>query len=321
MKWLLVFALLGSAHTARPEAPTSADSPDTSSTQSKATPLPSPPKRPKNNYTHARAVETVLGEGATQCWIYEPSEPKPKRAPVVIFMHGYSAGEPDPYAAWIRHLVRQGCVVLYPRYQADLFTPPVQYAPNTVTAIRAALKILALPGHVRPDLSRVAIVGHSAGGIGALTYTLNAASEQLPIPKAVMVVHPGQGLKNGLQIIPLDDYSKLPADLQLVILVGEDDTFVGRESALRIWKLTGQISDRAFLTIPSDSHGDPALISHHLAPLAANDARTNALDWFAYWRTFDQLRATAFAKKPLSIATDLGRWSDGQPVKQLRVER
>ncbi|GJE55505.1 alpha/beta hydrolase fold domain-containing protein [Methylobacterium thuringiense] len=57
-----------------------------------------------------------------------------------------------------------------------------------------------------------------------------------------------------------------------------------------------------------------------------NNARADALDYLAYWRTFDMAAAAAFAGKDAAKLkadpgfSDMQRWADGWPVKRLGVE-
>lgn len=284
------------------------------------------PQQPKSGpggaeYPHADVRETERGEKGAQYWMFEPQHPQPKNAPLVIFLHGYSAMSPEPYRAWIEHIVRRGNIVIYPRYQENLVSPPAEYHDNTVKSLRDALEVLAQKSRVTPDLKRFAIVGHSAGGVGAANFAARAKEENLPQPSAVMIVHPGQGPKDGIQIVPLDDASTIAPVTHLLVVVGESDAFVGETSARRIWARTGKMKDRTFVTIQSDDHGLPALRANHLAPLAADRLSTNALDWFGYWRLFDEQCAAAFAGKDYTPATGMGTWSDGTPVKPLKIEK
>ncbi len=57
-----------------------------------------------------------------------------------------------------------------------------------------------------------------------------------------------------------------------------------------------------------------------------NNARADALDYLAYWRTFDMAATAAFAGKDAGSLkadpafSDMKRWGDGWPVKRLSVE-
>jgi pimeloyl-ACP methyl ester carboxylesterase len=286
---------------------------------------PRQPAQPKDgpggaDYTYAKVRATKYGEKGGEYWLYEPDDAQTKKLPLVVFLHGYSAMSPLPYRGWIDHIVRTGAIVIYPRYQEHLLTLSTEYHPNTVKAVRTALELLAEPGHFTPDLDRVAVVGHSAGGVGAATFAARAKDDVLPIPKAVMIVEPGQGLSDKLALIPLDDYSKIPAETRLFVVIGDADKFVGDISARRIWARTSHVKDRAFITVQSDHHGSPELHASHFSPLA-DFFTTDALDWFGYWRMFDTLSASAFAGNDTRLDPAMGQWSDGTDVKPLKIER
>src|SRR3954447_9578111 len=116
-------------------------------------------------YVHRAVVRQELGTGARSYWLFEPAEPKPEAAPVAVFLHGWLAVNPGAYGAWIDHLARSGHIVVFPRYQEDIVTLPVDFLPNALAAVRDALDVLETsPQHVRPDRGRFALIGHSAGG-------------------------------------------------------------------------------------------------------------------------------------------------------------
>ena len=292
---------------------------------------PSPPKQPEHGpggaeYPHRSVQQTEHGEGGQQFWIIEPARPAPKKAPLIIFIHGWSAMHPDTYRGWIDHLAKRGNIVVYPRYQDRLLTPAAEYFPNVVASVRDALAVLAQPGHVQPghvqpDLERVALVGHSAGGVQTANYAVLAASEKLPAPKAAMIVEPGQGKNGGFKIIPMEDCGKFPASLKLIVMIGDADGLVGEVCARTIWRDTGHVRERAFVTLRSDAHGTPALNANHIAPISWNRAATDALDWLGLWRTFDSLMDSAFSGKPLAVDASMGAWSDGTPVTPMKIER
>lgn len=289
-------------------------------------PRPVPPKQPAGGpggaaYPHAGIRETVHGEGGRQFWITEPARPAPGKAPLVIFLHGYSAMTPDTYRGWVNHLAKRGNIVVYPRYQEKLLTPPAEYFSNVAASVKAALAVLRTDGHVTADLERVAVVGHSAGGAEAANYACAAAAGKLPAPKAVMFVQPGQGLARGIQLVPLDDGTAIPAETHLLFVVGADDGIVGTGCARRIWRDTKHVRDRSFVTMQSDDHGSPPLRADHLSPVSWTCGATDALDWLGYWKMFDGLMDAAFAGRQFTVDPAMGAWSDGVPVKPLEVER
>lgn len=288
--------------------------------------LPREPEQPRSGpggaaYAHAEMAESVHGEGGEQFWVFEPREPRLKSAPVILFLHGFSAMDPDGYRGWIEHLVRRGNVVIYPRWQETLRTPPAEFLPNTITAMRGALEVLGQPGRTSADLTRFALVGHSAGAAIGINYAADASEKQLPIPKAAVLVQPGQGTKYGPVVLPAPDPEKLPEEMKLIVAAGDMDSIVGEASARRIWRETGPLKDRAYVTVQSDLHGTPRLRAGHLSPLSSDLETADTLDWRGWWRLLDAACDAAFSAKPMEIAPDMGAWSDGRPVKPLKIER
>ncbi|HUT35955.1 MAG TPA: alpha/beta hydrolase fold domain-containing protein [Planctomycetota bacterium] len=303
---------------------------------------PRPPEQPRSgpggsDYPHAKVVSSVYGKGAEQFWILEPAEPTPRSAPLVVFNHGWIVMQPAVYLGWLHHIVRRGNVVVFPRYQAGMFTPTWQFTRNAIGAVKNALAELGKPGHVAPDLERVAFVGHSAGGAISTDMAALAAAEKLPKPKALMIVQPGRGLSNARPaFFAPAGYGKIPADTLLLVVVGTDDRVVGDLTAKDVFKSTPQIpADRKdFIIVQTDRHGEPPLVADHISPcsplnpgLMLMGQGCNALDYYAYWKLFDALTDFAFHGKHKEHALGntpeqrfMGNWSDGTPVKELIVK-
>ena len=192
----------------------------------------------------------------------------------------------------------------------------------------------AAPGHARPDRTRFALIGHSAGGNLASQMAAVAAGAGLPKPRAVVALMPGE-----VQSSRKPDLASIPADTLLVVAVAEGDVVVGDFRAREIFTQATAIplSRKAFVFYRSDLHGTPRLVAHHFAPtggLAAFDtgdgmflgfqmtrAEVNALDRAGFWRLADLTLDAAFAGRTLDEATrrgetlrHLGYWSDGRAV-------
>jgi len=299
---------------------------------------PSPPPQPESGpggrtYAHARVEASGHGEGGESFWIFAPAEPAPETAPVVVFLHGWGGMDPAPYRVWIDHLVRRGNLVVYPRYQASLLTPPGDFLPNTIAAIRDALRLLGSKA-TKPDLEKVAAVGHSAGGHLAANLAAVAAAEKLPRVRAAMPVEPGTGGGR----IPTSDLGKIPPETLVLLLVGVEDVEAGNEGAIEIWNGISQVplANRDFTVVRSDRRGDPPLLADHYFPLApeagyASPRRVrrrppgvDALDHLATWRVLDLVLEAAFSGKSLEAAIsrpklEMGRWSDGEPVVPIDI--
>jgi acetyl esterase/lipase len=295
-----------------------------------------------------------LGQGAAAYWLFEPADPMPASAPLIIFNHGWSAMNPRVYGAWIAHLVRRGNIVVYPVYQDSMRTPMVDFMPNAIAAVRDALTTLGQPGHVRPELEHVAVVGHSMGGAMTANFAAIASGQNLPVPGAIMCVEPGDAVIEMPNVyMPREDLSRIPASTLALVVVGSNDTTVGDVTAKRIFAGIGQIpaANKDYVILNSDRHGIPPLLATHFAPVCNDDSigqppaagdnplRTrmqqrlaehgvgsiNALD-FALWRLFDGLTDAAFFGRNREFALGdtpqqraMGNWSDGTPVKKLTI--
>jgi dienelactone hydrolase len=303
---------------------------------------PTPPLQPtsgpgSSNYTHAEVIKTSYGSGAHQYWIYEPAAPTPDSAPVIVFNHGWSAFNPLFYQAWIEHLVKRGNIVIYPRYQESITSPSDEFTPNSIQAIKEAIGVLQSGGHVKPDLEKFAIVGHSAGGLISINTAALAASQGLPQPKAVFCVEPGKSRSTNDTMGPiLSDLSKVPSSILLLTLAGDKDDWVGNSDAKKIYLETTQITreNKNYVLLVSDDQGYPSLNADHFAPLAfevqIRDDNiyllTSSMDYYGTWKLFDGLCDAAFYGQNREFALGntsqqryMGLWSDGTPAKEMVI--
>jgi acetyl esterase/lipase len=297
--------------------------------------VPSQPLQPSqgpgsSDYFHDDVQVSKHGKGARQYWIFTPSDPVPEAAPVIVFLHGWASMEPQAYSAWIRHLVRRGNIVIYPRYQEGFGTLPNSFVDHAVSAIHDATARLVSAGTIRPQLDRLAFVGHSMGAIMSANIAQNAGRYDLPAPRCLFLAEPA------FEPI-LSRYDQIPLDTLLVVVVGSD---VKRDAAAqRILTGTTRIpsSNKNYVALASDLHGSPPLISDHFAPCAADEViqstskslrnewhgRTrDALDYFGYWKICDGLLDAAFHGVHREFAFGdtpevrfMGKWSDGIPVE------
>jgi pimeloyl-ACP methyl ester carboxylesterase len=217
------------------------------------------------DYPHAVVSKHSYGAGAQQYWVFEPDQPRPASAPLVVFLHGWGLANPRTSGAWIEHVVRRGNIVVYPRCQLGMMDDPLQYVPNAAASLRDALQILNQPGHVHPEIDKVAFMGYSMGGLVAANLAVRAPAEGLPQPKALLIAQPGRQ-----QLLPLEDLSKLPAPTLLVCVLAESDLIVGEADGRAIYRQATAIpaANKALLMLRDDQHGQPPLLATHPGPLA-----------------------------------------------------
>jgi dienelactone hydrolase len=292
-------------------------------------------EKAKSTYPHKKLRAEEFGFGARSFWIFEPAQPTPAVAPVVVFYHGWYATSPGVYGAWIEHLVCRGRIVVFPRYQPRVVVPPFDYLPNALDAVREALKVLETkPGHVKPDVNRLAVIGHSGGAPLAWQVAAAARDYGLPIPRAIVTVMPGEVVRR-----PYPSMAAIPASTLLVVIVGDADFVVGDLRGRQIFAEATAIpaSRKKYIVYRSDLRGEPAVVAHHwvaagyspaidtgeglLPGLQRGLAEIDLLDRTGIWRVTDVTLEAAFNGQTLDEATGngalfrrLGRWSDGVPI-------
>ena len=238
--------------------------------------------------------------------------------PVIVFLHGWGLLDPTQYVVWIEHMVKRGNVVVYPKFQDNVLELTPNMTPNAVSAVQSAFVTLGS----RADRSRFAIVGHSIGGSIAFDMSALAATAGLPAPKALMSVAPGGTTSFGWTGTGSPD--QIPANILALVLIGDEDTTVGDETAKALFASIPQVActNRNLLLVRSDRHGTPQLVANHGAPTAAAIG-ANALDFYAYWKLSDALTEAAFygSSRSYALGVDPTRrtWAPGATASRFRL--
>lgn len=293
------------------------------------------------DYRHYAVAFYDAGKRADGFWLFEPADPKPDSAPVVVFLHGYGAYNPMVYGKWIKHLVGKGNIVIYPRYQKNLLTPkPDRFPANAAKGIRDALALLQTGEHVRPILEGVGYFGHSYGGAIAASLGVHWAQHRIPKPTAMLLAQPGTGPLKGAR---LESYAGLPPDLKLLIVVGEDDYVVGYEFGKRVFETAVHTPHRNFIMHRRDTNGQRWIQASHAEPYCYDldfdthvrnytalrvlqVGRLDEVDFYCYWKLGDALLEysrtgrygdVAFGNTPAQRY--MGKWPDGQPIRPLSI--
>jgi len=274
-------------------------------------------------------------------YLYEPELAEGDSAHVVVFIHGYGALNPLIYGGWIRHLVQKGNIVIWPRYQRNIFWPRTQqFTKNVVKALKHAQKELQKPGHVKPIWDKLALAGHSYGGVLAANLGVRYKEFDLPKPAALLMVSPGTGPLTGGR---LDSYEGLDPDLKVVTTVSENDFVVGDAFAIRFFSQAVNTPNRNLLRQYADYRPGFRLTAGHNECYALDEffdngvrngttrralymGKTDAVDYFGYWKLLDGLLESTrnnqyegYALGNTSEQRYLGTWSDGTPVRPFDV--
>ncbi len=276
------------------------------------------------------------GVGSDAWYVFEPVDPKPRTAPLAIVMHGYF--EFDGFGQlheFIRHTVRSGTIVVYPRWQigtADPCPGPFDIEPcidATVNGIRGAIDFLQSDAtRVQPELDDASYFGFSFGGIITTNLANRYEGLGLPEPLAVFLDDPHDGGLSGQGEPALDDsLSGIPATTRVICHNGTEGVLAEPDAAdsscNTIFPLLDHIADvdKALVMTVPDDHGEPALRTTH-GVCGALPGRADAYDWGFCWKTWDLLRSES---DPVVALDDTpanrgnGSWSDGTPIAPLRI--
>jgi hypothetical protein len=243
---------------------------------------PYPPPDP-SIYKHRTVTKLNYGgTGKNSFWLFEPDNPKPKKAPLLVFIPGWTSTNPVNLGAWFDHLVKQGNIVAYLQYQDSALTPLSETPQNALENFRKALAELQHgqrpdgSAHVRPDLNRFSVFGQSGGGILIADVAAMAASAGLPQPQVIFPVTPGRTdllwRSQRIPLYPLADLSTLPHDALMVVVAADHDNFFGartRDSVRLLTEATGIPPQNGYLyftqSIPGSSRDTGQRAGHAYA--------------------------------------------------------
>lgn len=291
------------------------------------------------DYPHASVRISQGGSGYNAYYVFEPMSPQPVSAPLVVIMHGYMefAGY-SMHRHLIMHTVRQGHVVIYPRWQTALWAPcSGSYASEKCMAsatkgiVDGIAHLQADGTRVQPELDNTSYFGFSYGAIITANLTNRWASLNLPKPRVIFLDEPHDGGLQGPTEPALDkDLSGIPSTALIQCHVGEKGVISeknkGMSSCNTLFPRLGHIpsSHKNLVMVYTDSHGWPTLSSGHGVSASSS---TNAYDHHFVWKTFDAMRRCALAGQDCEYGMGdtpehrfNGLWSDGVPVRPLKVQ-
>ncbi|WP_309045680.1 hypothetical protein [Marinobacter sediminicola] len=279
------------------------------------------------------------GSGSDAWYVFEPVEPMPVSAPLVIMLHGYFefAGY-QSLREFIWHTVRQGNVVIYPRWQTASAVPcqgPLYIEPcmaSAVTGIKDAIAFLqADSSRVWPDLDRTSYFGFSFGGILTSNIANRWDSLGLPKPLSIFLDDPHDGgfagpgepaLDNSLAGIPTTTLFQCHSSQTGVIAANPAN------SCNAIFPLLNHIpiENKDLVLIYTDTHGNPELGSGH-GVCKAEPGAADAYDYNFCWKVFDALRSCAYGNVDCEYALGdtkehrfNGSWEDGKEIMPLKIQ-
>lgn len=227
-------------------------------------------------------------------------------APVVLFLHGFQAGDPALYIAHIQHLWHQGYIVVFPSYNTSnpfndldqnlMVDRIVRNANTAFTALGASA-----------ELDHLYVYGHSAGAAFGSVWQLNSGIA----PVGLVLAHPA--LDSGPVPVPgivlVDFAGEAPATTApVVILTGDEDTLAPPSASVTLHGYLTGAPSRVVWEARTDDQESPPIHTDHLQPLTIGGA-ADTMDWRYYWSALDQMLAG-----DATPTFDMGNWSSGPAV-------
>lgn len=233
-----------------------------------------PPKQPEqgpggSDYKITEVIKTGTGTASSGTYVFHGSDAPSAPRPVVVFFHSWGAVNPGLYGGFIDHLARKGYLVLFPRFQEVNRSRPADATVLSEALIQNALTALAEDATAKPDLKRVAFIGHSAGMPIALNVAAGVSENKLPIPKLIFGLMPGGIASNEKERgIMLRDLSAIDASTLLITMSGDREHLPIDRAARRIFEAASAVpsSRKLFMRTNSDDHGYPALTATLASP-------------------------------------------------------
>jgi dienelactone hydrolase len=182
---------------------------------------------------------------ALTTWVWYPLDPGAGPWPLVVFAHGYEVG-PAPYAALCEAWAAAGYVVAAPEFPLTdaavagewLDESDIDNQPDDVRFVIGSLLAADSPLPVRVDPDRLAVAGHSDGGVTALG----------------VAVEPFPGLRAVIALSAAPVYGSVD-NPPILVVQGDDDDVSGYESGAAVY--AAAVAPRYMLTLLGGGHLPP----------------------------------------------------------------
>ncbi len=235
-----------------------------------ASPPPQPEKGPGGkDYKAAEVIKTGTGTVSSGSYVFYGNNTPADPRPVVVFFHSWGAVNPALYGGFIDHLARKGFLVIVPRFQEVNRSRPADATVRAESLINDALVQLGPDQNARPDLSRVAYIGHSAGVPLALNVAAVAEGPAVPAPKLIFGFMPGGiAATEKERGIMLGDLSGIDPSTLIIIMNGDREHLPSDRASRRLFEAASSVpvTRKIFMRASSDDHGYPPLAATLASP-------------------------------------------------------
>ena len=288
-----------------------------------------------------------------------PDDVQLQSVPLAILTHGWGYPTYEEYTDWISHLSAKGMAVAFIQYPSDISPeipegfvavdsegasnwPHHIYRALAFNAAFNELERVALDsnrsvevdnilGEMKIDPSHLWIGGHSLGGAYAFLSLYESLERNWGNQTLFLDFESAWTRPNHPELQP--NMSRLPPSTMVHLAQGIDDMSVDPCYSVHHQSIFSQLPPEhvLFIELQSDLYGFPRLVGTHYLP--TNSVHDTLADWGIYrridaqadWvvaRSRGDVNTESWAYQHLlntPLLTDMGEWSDGEPVLPLLV--
>lgn len=253
--------------------------------------------------------------------IYYPDAEKDTELPVIAYLHGFFIFNTSyDHEETLCYLASCGYIVIAPNYES-MFMDPENYDKCAARQIKDGISFAENKLNLKPAMQNgeylLGLIGHSVGAVTSFNLCSENALKILSV-KFIVALEASDG---GVDLIPKKDVSKISKDVNILMVVGSDDTDACFKTSSKIWNgLSDHLKEnKAFYVIRSDEHGEERVVADHRW-MKTNGSNTDNLikygerkwckaiaEWSFYNENYDEWHGEK--------ALYMGEWSDGTPLK------
>ena len=222
-------------------------------------------------------------------YIYEPDDPRPDSACVIVYWHGSSStmdyhDSAMQLSIYFEHLTKKGYIVIVPVWE---YGGGQLSSLQCAELLQTAFSALDSSTHVHPKRNAsgkilYGMIGYSLGGGVAFDIANNYNEYGLDPPSSVCS-ESGIGPFGG-------SLSNILPSTKIVCISGESDESVpfATEKSIFDGLTSVPCSNKNLIELINDYHGTPSLVATHLMYLTgtdtANRSMINAFTWYGVWK-------------------------------------
>lgn len=278
-------------------------------------------------------------KGSQKSWLYIPDNGQTEFKRLVVFLHGFGAKNAAVYGAWINELLRDGYVVLFPKFHTATFIPTVsKYEKRVQQSIEDAQGYMKT-NKIALEKEGLVFIGHSIGGLLSANLAAEFGQSRTQKVDGIFCAQPGVAYVNWKR---KNDYRTIDPSCAIVCVTGNNDFIVKFWSSRLIMNRSVQVNQHRKVWLNQEkwkrkgkkitaSHAEPVAIDRrfgngtysYINLLALWFGKTDEVNEHGYWRLARYLLELADNPEKVIDKNDpeltfMGEW-DGEQIESLKL--